>query len=350
MRVNKTWCLYAFSLLWNRPVLSYRDQLVSFARILASDNPSLPYAIAVKRINLSAVAHSFNDNLLLPWKACTRAERVTLGGSSRLTAQTLAKVLGQMPNMIALDLNRVMLCDDRVLRTVAETAPGLQGLNLNGCAMVGDESMKLVAERCRLMRRVSKRCCILMTTELISSLQLKVNGCLRLSDESLVAVARSCPLLLEVDCAELPLLTSATIYAFLLNSTEIRELKAAQNTFIDSDAFPNLPDLFHMTEAESQSMAIHARVYATTADFEPLSPGPLRMLRPSAPRLDSLKVVDLTNCSNFGDRGLKNLVESAPRLRLLTLAKCGQLSDEGVKHIGQLGKYLHHLHLAHLSL
>lgn len=181
--------------------------------------------------------------------------------------------------------------------------------------------------------------------------QLKVNGCLRLSDESLTAIARSCHLLLEVDLAELPQLTSATIHALLLNSTELRELKVPQNTFITSDAFPNVPDLYHMSEPESETQAVHSPTFSTTANDPTLSAmGPLRMLRPRISRLECLKVVDLTNCTNFGDEGLKNLVESAPKLRVLTLAKCALLTDEGVKHIAKLGKYLHHLHLAHVKL
>lgn len=171
-----------------------------------------------------------------------------------------------------------------------------------------------------------------------------------MSDESLVAIGRSCPLLLEVDFAELPQLTSATIHALLMNAADIRELKVAQNTFITSDAVPNLPDLYEMTDADSARQAALAPRFATTASDPALAAGPLRMLRPNMARLDSLKVVDLTNCSSFGDRGLKNLIESAPRLKILTLAKCGMLTDDGVKHVAKLGKYLHHLHLAHLKL
>lgn len=181
--------------------------------------------------------------------------------------------------------------------------------------------------------------------------QIKINGCLRLSDESLTAIARSCPLLLEVDLAGLPQLTSATIHALLLNAPELRELKVPQNTFITSDAFPNVPDLYHMSEPESETRAIHSPTFTTTAVDPTLSTtGPLRMLRPVVPRLDCLKVVDLTNCTAFGDDGLKNLVDSAPKLRFLTLAKCALLTDDGVKHIAKLGKYLHHLHIAHVKL
>lgn len=106
-----------------------------------------------------------------------------------------------------------------------------------------------------------------------------------------------------------------------------------------------------MSEPESETRAIHSPTFTTTAvDLTHSNTGPLRMLRPKLPRLDCLKVVDLTNCTNFGDEGLKNLVESAPKLRFLTLAKCALLTDEGVKHIAKLGKYLHHLHIAHVKL
>lgn len=80
---------------------------------------------------------------------------MTLGKNTKVSARALRTVLKEMPKLIALDLARVILCDDSVIRTLAETCEDLQGLNINGCVMVGDEAMKLVAERCRSMRRVS---------------------------------------------------------------------------------------------------------------------------------------------------------------------------------------------------
>lgn len=60
-----------------------------------------------------------------------------------------------MPKLVALDLSKAMLCDDSVIQTMAKTCGDLQGLNINGCVMVGDEAMKMVAEKCTSLRRVS---------------------------------------------------------------------------------------------------------------------------------------------------------------------------------------------------
>lgn len=156
LKVNKTWCLYAFSLLWNRPIATRAAQVATISRVFNSEDPSLPYANAVKRINLSAVTHGpVDDHLFEPWKACTRAERLTLGSNARVSARVLRNVLQHMPNLIAVDLAKISSCDDAAIRTLAETCTDLQGLNINGCTMVGDEAMRVVADQCRNMRRVS---------------------------------------------------------------------------------------------------------------------------------------------------------------------------------------------------
>lgn len=103
-----------------------------------------------------------------------------------------------------------------------------------------------------------------------------------------------------------------------------------------------------MHRIDSELAAIRAPNFAVTPNEDPRSTVPLRMLMPKSSVLSQLKVVDLTDCPNFGDVGLQNLVESAPRIRALTLAKCGNLSIVGLEHIASLGKNLHHLHLAHV--
>lgn len=156
LKVNKTWCLYSFSVLWNRPSVTRTSQVATIARVLNATDPSLPYATAVKRINLSGVTNGpIDDHIFEPWKACTRVERMTLGQNNKVTARALRTVLKEMPNLIALDLSRVAMCDDSVVRTMAETCQYLQGLNITGCVNVGDEAMKMVAEKCDSMRRVS---------------------------------------------------------------------------------------------------------------------------------------------------------------------------------------------------
>lgn len=164
-----------------------------------------------------------------------------------------------------------------------------------------------------------------------------------------MAIARNCPLLLEVDLAGLPQATSATVYAVFLNLTQLRELKFSNNPFITDEGFPNLPALTAMHQIDSELAAIRAPKFSTTRDLDPTSTDPPRMLMPKDDCLSQLKVVDLTDCPNFGDLGLENLIDSAPRIRALTLAKCVSLTDVGLQHIAKLGRNLQHLHLAHVA-
>jgi len=180
---------------------------------------------------------------------------------------------------------------------------------------------------------------------------MKVNGCIRLTDKSLVAIARECHQLLEVDIADLAQCTSAAVHALLLNSVMLRELRVTRNSFLDSDGFPDLPALLEMDDRDSELAAIRAPAFATTHDPTlGTSRGLLRMLMPRSDQLTQLRTIDLTDCREFTDTGLANLISSAPRIRALTLAKCVMLSDEGLKHIAKLGRCLHHLHIAHVSL
>jgi F-box and leucine-rich repeat protein GRR1 len=131
----------------------------------------------------------------------------------------------------------------------------------------------------------------------------------------------------------------------------LRDLKVTRNQFITSDGFPNLPALLDMDDRDSEIAASHAQPFATNHDhrLQPDKSIPLRMLMPRGDQLAQLRVVDLTDCPNFTDTGLINLIASAPRIRALTLAKCVKLTDFGLKHIATLGRNLHHLHIAHCS-
>lgn len=68
----------------------------------------------------------------------------------------MCRVFRHMPNLVSVDLSSLVQVNDEVIKTLAETCPNtLQGLNINGCRMVGDEAVCLLAEKCHNLRRVS---------------------------------------------------------------------------------------------------------------------------------------------------------------------------------------------------
>ncbi len=111
---------------------------------------------SIRRLNLTSnsIAGWLTDDLLEPFHRCSRVERLTLTGASRLSTQALKKVVGGMPALVAVDLSQVAAVEEQVMVQIARRCDRLQGMNLSGCKMVGDEGMSAIAGQCGMLRRV----------------------------------------------------------------------------------------------------------------------------------------------------------------------------------------------------
>lgn len=145
-------------------------------------------------------------------------------------------------------------------------------------------------------------------------MQLKFNSCSQLTDTSMLTIAAHSTHLLEIDLFGLQFLESPAVTALLTSCTHLRELRLARCSRVNDSAFLALP-----TDPDSSYC------------------------------FDSLRILDLTDCSELGDKGVERIVQSCPRLRNLILAKCRQLTDRAVFAITKLGKNLHYIHLGHCS-
>lgn len=156
--VSRTWCLSAFPLLWARPSPTSIPALANLVRVIVTppESLSLPYPSYIRRVNLSSIASEVTDDLFSPFKICTRMERITMVGATKISALTLRAVVDCMPDLVALDLSNAGNMDDGVLKVIAGRCPRLQGFNLSGCKSVGDEGMKAIAGECKMLRRVSQ--------------------------------------------------------------------------------------------------------------------------------------------------------------------------------------------------
>jgi F-box and leucine-rich repeat protein GRR1 len=154
LQVSRTWCLTAYPLLWCRPSLTHPLQLASLSRTLVSPSPSLPYATSIRRLNLSMVSTRLNDYLIDGLEYCTRVDRLTITNAEGLSTQALKRVLGGMRDTTAVDLSGTACVENSIVRRIGEGMDRLQGLNITGCKGVGDEGLKVIAERRKNFRRV----------------------------------------------------------------------------------------------------------------------------------------------------------------------------------------------------
>lgn len=118
---------------------------------------TFPYASFIRRLNFGLVSDHITDHSFYRLRHCSRLERLTLQGCSKLSDPVLKAVLGgnNMPELVALDLTNVKGVTDETVVSLAKGCPRLQGLNLSGCRLVSDAGIMAIAQHCKLLRRVS---------------------------------------------------------------------------------------------------------------------------------------------------------------------------------------------------
>ncbi|EIW73414.1 hypothetical protein TREMEDRAFT_26015 [Tremella mesenterica DSM 1558] len=293
MLVSRTWCITAFPLLWLKPNFRDSEQIISVARVISSPNPMLPYAKAIRRLNLSLVRDSVVDEVAVAFEKCERVERLYLMRADHISSWSLRRMIRGMRMLVSVDFTDTCQVNDQVLHDLGKYCPVLQGINLTGCRTMTDLGLGSFARRARNLKR------------------FRVPSCLRITDDSLVPVINFNPHLLEVDLSDVEQLGNVSVYALFINCPYLRDVRLKGNALITDVAFPNLPELLS--------------------------------------NLDYLRAVDLSGCIHLGDDAVKNLVASAPRIRNLTLSKCTNLTDAAVESICNLGRNLHHLQLGHCN-
>ena len=140
--------------------------------------------------------------------------------------------------------------------------------------------------------------------------QLKLNNCSLVTDDSILAVAFHCPSMLEIDLHNCRQITDESITSLISSGRQLRELRIGHCTMVTNNAFLEIPP--HLT-------------------------------------FESLRILDLTACTQVHDEAIEKIIETSPRLRNLVLAKCRELTDRSVLAITRLGKNLHYIHLGHCA-
>lgn len=294
MLVSKEWARNSVGLLWHRPGMNKWESIHSVVQSIRKANKFFAYQDLVKRLNMSTLANQVSDGCLVGMTECKRVERLTLTNCSKLTDVSLQPLVDSNRSLLALDITGLDQVTDHTMITVADNCLRLQGLNVTGCKRLSDASIVAVAKTCRHLKR------------------LKFNGCAQLTDTAIMTVAAHSTHLLEIDLHGLNHVESPSITALLMSCQHLREVRLAHCTRINDEAFTSLP----------------------------MAPDPTITL-------DALRILDLTDCNELGDKGVERIIETCPRLRNLILAKCRQITDRAVLAITKLGKNLHYIHLGH---
>lgn len=155
--ISRAWCQCTVPVIWSRPTFSSRDSkpISDIIRVLRSVNSSFNYARFVRRLNFAPIHKTLQDAQLVEFAVCSRLERLVLTDSRHIGSRTLSKVLGQMKDLVAVDLAGVLTTNDGVLNIIASTCTKLQGINLTKCSQITDDGVITLAKQAKYLRRVS---------------------------------------------------------------------------------------------------------------------------------------------------------------------------------------------------
>ena len=283
----RSWCVCSVDLLWHRPKIETPFALARLINTLNLNSPSFAYPAFIRRLSLSSVHGHVTDAVIAKFSACSRLERITVVGCSRVTDASLIQVIEANPSLFALDLSGLLLITDALLKCVAKTSRLLTGINLAGCIEVTDEGILALAKSCTSLRRV------------------KLTNCTLVTDAGVRKIIDSCPWLLELDINNINHITDHAIETFPQMVPCLRELRMASCTLLTGRGF--------------------------SGHFQ----------------ASALRVLDITGCATINDDALGLITRMAPRIRNLVISRCHQVTDYGVIHIASLRRYLHYLHLGH---
>lgn len=296
MLVSKEWARNSVGLLWHRPAMGKWESIHSVVQSIRKANKFFAYQDLVKRLNMSTLANTVSDGTLFGLADCKRIERLTLTNCTKLTDVSLLPLISGNRSLLALDITGLDQVTNQTMMVVADNCLRLQGLNVTGCRKLEDSAIMAIAKSCRHLKR------------------LKFNNCTQLTDSAIMTVAAHSSHLLEIDLYGLQNLESPAVTALLTSCPQLREMRLAHCSRLDDSAFLDLPHDPDM----------------------PIS-------------FDALRILDLTDCGELGDKGVERIIQTCPRLRNLILAKCRQITDRAVFAITKLGKNLHYIHLGHCA-
>ncbi|PKI85598.1 SCF ubiquitin ligase complex subunit [Malassezia vespertilionis] len=315
--VCKQWCACGVQLLWYRPAFHKISSLFKLIHIMIQPDTMFPYATYIRRLNFSLLAGALDDQLLGRMEMCHRVERLTLAGCVQVTDATLARVLQNIPQLVAIDLNGVVQLTDATLSVLAERCPRLQGANLTGCRHVTTHGIVNMALQCRALRRI------------------KAGHCPLVDGWAFTQLLRHCPILLEADFVHCTQIDDGAVREVWLYPNLLREIKLAYNNRLTDHAFPTHALALDLEELRNEGKA---------STLLPLLQDPIQFQV-----CEHLRILDLTGSTQITDEAVRGIVAHAPKLRNISLAKCTRLTDESVYAIARLGRNIHYLHLAHVA-
>ncbi|KAK2141506.1 hypothetical protein LSH36_1090g00105 [Paralvinella palmiformis] len=321
------------------------------------DISNLPLKVAVKvfsYVDISDLARC--AQVCRSWKVITQSSLLwnkldLTQVRHRVTDKVATRLLGKCrPYLIHLNLRA---CDSITSSTfyAIRECRNLQDLNLSECPAINDDTLKMVAEGCKILlylnvshnditdaslRVISKSCgnlqylslafCRKFTDKGMSYLShgkcakrlvyLDLSGCLQITPEGFRSLGEGCSFLQSIVLNEMYTLDDFCIQALSEGCKQLKYISVLGSSNLSDEAFKALAG-----EKKLQKLKIESNQKITDATF--------KLIGKNCPELHQLYMVD---CQNITDASLKSLA-ACKNLTIINFADCVRITDVGVRHI-----------------
>lgn len=323
MLVQRRWHLLAASRIWFKPIILNESSLHKITACLDSKSGKV-YHPLIHRLNLAPVAKFLEDEDLAPFLACPNIDRLVLSGCKGLSSGAIEDLLLHTPHVQSLDLQDVTQITDKTLSVISQSCTELQ-IFYGGGTLVSNAGLAHFAALKQNLRRLVLSHCELATAS------------------GLVELLAQCSQLMELDPTRMACFRGDSVNLALLTAqieegnTHSSVARAISSGLSDDDSRLLLANCTSLRDLRLDgSSALSARGFNLTG------------VRLITPRLEALRVLSLSMCTQLNDTAISHLVQIAPRVRHLNISKCPLITDKSVGLIAQTYNHgLHYLHLGH---
>lgn len=247
---------------------------------------------------------------------------------------------------------------DILVRIIKSGGPFVRELNLRGCIQLRDKWQaegESITDLCRNVVNFSLEGCRIDKTSIHYFLlrnprleYINISGLTSVTNSAMKIIANSCPFLECLNVSWCTGVTTSGLKRIVKACPKLNDLRASEIHGFDDESFA-----MELFERNTLERLIMSRSDLTDESLQTLMHGtnpPMDLLldRPIVPPR-RLKHLDVHQCPNLTDDGVKSLAHNVPYLQGLQLSQCPELSDEAVTAVIATTPLLTHLELEDLE-
>ncbi|KAL1971091.1 hypothetical protein VTN77DRAFT_42 [Rasamsonia byssochlamydoides] len=250
------------------------------------------------------------------------------------------------------------ISSDALVKIITSGGPFIRDLNLRGCVQLREKWLsdgERISNICRNVVNFSLEGCRIDKTAIHYFLlrnprleYINISGLSTVSNSAMKIIAQSCPHLKTLNVSWCSNVNSKGLKRIVESCPELRDLRAGEIRGFDDEGF--MEALFkrntlerlimHRTDVTDQSLKV--LIHGTNPEIDVLTDRPI-----VPPR--EFKHLDLHQCSNLTDHGVRSLAHNVPFLQGLQLSQCSELTDDSIIEVVRTTPRLTHLELEDLD-